>query len=735
MAFDFNKLNFFNRLNARSRVVVLLAGVVAFIFIVYLGTKYLGGGAKTLGPSHVANVPAGTQSIPGGQITSPLYQRTLLEQNKQRAEAAKMTGASAIPTTMNTGMSFNTGGCVICEEQNANVKNLLDDMQRKGLAADVANDLEALADKNVTPEEFAAALDNLVKSGKLTPEQARQLLEEYKKQHTNALVKDSAKTMDDLIKSGQLPLDVANQLLNDQKNKMSVGDYAAELQKLVSQGKISPEVAQALLAQYSKQCLQQASTQNIAFIEQMSGNGAITQAVAKMLEDLTKHDAPIDQYVGALSSFVSQGKLTPDASGKLSDAYRQGKVACGAVSALDTMIKQAENAAYQEISDLQAAGKITPEVAAQLTSMIQNNASLDDYKAALNQLLVQKKITPEIAQLKLGDYAKVKQLRDEQQRLAALQAKNALPIVPVTGGGAAAGQFAALQQKVAAGAVPPPIATAAIPEGAQFAAVQAQALQESEQARETRLAALEQTMLGQATSLINSWQAPEMRHTGGTGEGSGPKERFGKEKGKESTVEVTTSTSTGAGTGETLIKGGTIIFAVLDTTVNSDYIDSPVLATVVEGKFKGAKLLGKLVTAKSVSGQMDRISLNFIKMNFDPWPKSRTITAYAIDPDTAKTVLASEVNYHYMQKFGAIMATSFLQGYASGITNAGSSTTGIFGTSTTHPQLSPANKLMVGLGQVGQTLGNVTQNYVNIPPTVKVDSGVSLGILFMDDVT
>jgi type IV secretory pathway VirB10-like protein len=97
--------------------------------------------------------------------------------------------------------------------------------------------------------------------------------------------------------------------------------------------------------------------------------------------------------------------------------------------------------------------------------------------------------------------------------------------------------------------------------------------------------------------------------------------------------------------------------------------------------------------------------------------------------------MASEVNYHYMQRFGAIMATSFLQGYATGVTNEGTSTTGIFGTSTSHPSLSPANKIMVGLGQVGQTLGSVTQNYINIPPTVKVDSGVSLGILFMSDVS
>ena len=109
--------------------------------------------------------------------------------------------------------------------------------------------------------------------------------------------------------------------------------------------------------------------------------------------------------------------------------------------------------------------------------------------------------------------------------------------------------------------------------------------------------------------------------------------------------------------------------------------------------------------------------------------------AFAIDPDTARTVMASDVDYHYLQKYGYIMATSFLQGYSSAITNAGTSTTGIFGTSTTHPTLSPSNKLMVGLGQIGTTLTADAQSKINKPPTVKVNAGVGLGVLFTAEVT
>src|SRR5262249_6481187 len=143
-------------------------------------------------------------------------------------------------------------------------------------------------------------------------------------------------------------------------------------------------------------------------------------------------------------------------------------------------------------------------------------------------------------------------------------------------------------------------------------------------------------------------------------------------------------------TGPTVIKAGTIYFAVLDTAVNSDFPDTPVMATIVEGKYKGARVMGRIVTTKGVTGQMDRVTLNFTIMNDDSWPRTKGITAYGIDPDTARIAIASSVNYHYLMRYGSIIATSFLQGYASAITNAGTSTTGIFGTSTTHPELNPA---------------------------------------------
>ncbi len=768
MALDLSKLNIFSRLNARSRVFVLLGGVLGFIFIIYFGTRYLSGGNKTTGPSRVANAPQGMQSVPGGQLT-PEYYRAVEQANATRAQQAQISGGSAVNTMLNMGGGGNNPGCIICTEQTANVKDFLDDWVKKGaVAPDVAAELEALADKNVPVDDYAAELNRLVKEGKLTPEQARLLLEQYKKQHANALLADSAKTMDAMIKAGQLPLDAANQLLDDQKKGMTPAEYAAELQRLVREGKISPETAARLLAEYTRQRAREIIMQSIAFLNNLSRSGQLTPDVLKDLIDLENRMVPLETYSATLQKYIAAGKLVPAVAGKVYEDFQKEKAEIGPSSSINQLLKEAEAAAYQEISDLLKAGKITQDVATLLTDMIQRNVSLADYEATVNKLVQENRLTPAIAKLKIADYTRVKQLRDEAERLANLLGNNASAgdyadelkravaagiLTPeeaaqlmreyqaaMAANGAAAAPtaatteaFAALQQRVAQGAnvTAPPVGAA------EFATAQAEAQQETAQDRQARLDALAAAMSGQAQQLVAAWQPPTMQYREGTYAADKAKkeadalaaaQKAGPSSGKEGGKE---------GTGEApLIKAGTIIFGVLDTAVNSDYPDAPVLVTIVEGKYKGSKLLGKLTTAKSVSGQLDRISLNFTLMNKDDWLKSKTVTAFAIDPDTARTVLASEVNYHYMLRYGAIMATSFVQGYATAImTSASTSTTGIFGTSTTHPELSPSQKLATAIGQIGTNLGSTTQNYINIPPTVRVDSGVGLGILFMADVT
>src|SRR3990167_6231868 len=272
MAFKLPSLKFFSQLDARSRIFFLLAAVVATGFVVYLIVLYFSGGADTTGPSRVANAPGGLQSVPGSQLT-PEYYRALSQANAQAAQQAQISGGSAVPTLINvpgqqalgapTVSSGGVGQCnIICPEESSNVKYDLDDWVKQGkISPDLANQLQQEANQNVPVEQYAAMLDQLVKSGKLTPDEARALFARYRAQHANALLQQSASVMDSLIKAGQLPLSVANQLLAAQKEGMTAAQYSNELSRLVAEGKISPQVAQQLLAQYTQQRVQEMAKQ------------------------------------------------------------------------------------------------------------------------------------------------------------------------------------------------------------------------------------------------------------------------------------------------------------------------------------------------------------------------------------------------------------------------------------------------------------------------------------------
>lgn len=937
---DSSKPGFLSRLDARGRIVLLVVAIIGVVVAIYFVSRYFTGSSNTVGPSNVAPPPR-LQSIPGGVLT-PEYQKEVIKYNRQTQEGAVGGKSSSQLTMLNTGYDQTDNPCnVICSDQNANVKYLLNDLVKKGLPQDVADTIQKLADQKVSVTEFANQLDKLVKAGKLTPAQARDLLEAYKKQHANELLQDSAASMDQLIKSGKLPLDVASQLLAAQKNNMSPLQYGALLDQLVKEGKISPETAKKLLDDYTQQRTGEAAKDAIAGISQMASAGLIPPDVATELTNLAKRGASVADYQAALERDVAAGKISPEVAAKLLADYKaqmqkalmgagpgivsgdgqlQGEgnapalvtqiadkanaklnddldrlntssinqaaihdinnaskdaidnlVKSGKLSALDAaglkslvdknvspeeyaaavnnLVKQGKLSAadasklidnyqsHQQLKDLVnrnvspaeyeaavnrmvAEGKLSPEEAKRLIgnyqaqqtlkdlaaqnvspeeytaavnklvsegklsqqdadqlvakyktaqdvkALSQSNLSPAEYAAKINQMVAEGKLTPAEGKQLIADYKAAKNANDEMRILQGMQTRNASPEE----------YKAELQRAVQAGILTPQqaqqlmqeyraiaaaknpastVGTAPGPGGvtygrqagqrtaqpagataADFERSQIEAQQQHEKEEQDRIAALSGAMSARASGLISFWAPPVQSYRGGNtdeerkaAEGRDHDKDRGREGGSGGSSENKPNA------GPVLIKSGTIIFAVLDTAVNSDYPDSPVLATIVTGPYKGAKLLGRLTTSKSPAGQLDRIGLLFNLMNLDVWPTGKAINAYAIDPDTARTVLASSVNYHYLQRYGAIMATSFLQGYAAGVTNEGTSQTGIFGTSTSHPGLSPGQKLAVALGQIGTNLGTVTQGYVNIPPTVKVDSGVSLGILFMTDVS
>jgi intracellular multiplication protein IcmE len=175
------------------------------------------------------------------------------------------------------------------------------------------------------------------------------------------------------------------------------------------------------------------------------------------------------------------------------------------------------------------------------------------------------------------------------------------------------------------------------------------------------------------------------------------------------------------------VKAGDIMMGVLNSTVNSDD-NSPVIATIVSGKLRGAKLIGQFTLLKN------RVLINFTKMNLPGKPATIAINAVAIDPQTAHTALADCVNNHYLLRYGTLFASSFLSGLATAISQQGTQiAVGPGGIMITRATLNTPQTLAVALGTVGtQYASSLSSNFTR-PPTVYVYAGNSIGILFMQD--
>ena len=266
----------------------------------------------------------------------------------------------------------------------------------------------------------------------------------------------------------------------------------------------------------------------------------------------------------------------------------------------------------------------------------------------------------------------------------------------------------------------------------QTAAAQQTAAQKTQQTQQ-EVQALQAAMSTQAQQLYASWDTTNQTYQY-TGKASDQSSSDASSSVTSPNGQTSASDKNGQKTGagsRPLVKAGDITFGVLETAINSDY-PGPIMASIVSGPLKGAKLIGsiKTVTVQGTSGPQ-RLALNFTQLTMKDWPDVVTIDAVAINPDTAYTALASNVNNHYLSRYGSLFAASFLEGYSSALTSSGSAVVSNAGVTTqTTPTLSAGGRMMVALGQIGQAFSGVISDYMKRPPTVKIDAGVGIGVLF-----
>lgn len=186
--------------------------------------------------------------------------------------------------------------------------------------------------------------------------------------------------------------------------------------------------------------------------------------------------------------------------------------------------------------------------------------------------------------------------------------------------------------------------------------------------------------------------------------------------------------------GTPLIRMGDIMFAVVDTAVNTDE-PGPILATIVTGSFKGGKLIGSF----NLPSNADKMVVSFNTLTMPGAPKSLSISAFAIDPNTGRTALASEADHHYLERYGSLFASTFLEGFGNAFQSADTTIQvgGTGGVTNTTVQngigRSALENAVIGLATVGKAWAQVAQQNMSRPTTVQIYSGTAIGVLFTQD--
>lgn len=167
---------------------------------------------------------------------------------------------------------------------------------------------------------------------------------------------------------------------------------------------------------------------------------------------------------------------------------------------------------------------------------------------------------------------------------------------------------------------------------------------------------------------------------------------------------------------------GQMFYCVTRLSLDSDS-PGPCIAEVVEGRFQGSRFIGTFARFES------RLVLRFTSFHIKGG-ETVSVEAYGVDPSTDRTSLATSVDHHYLERFGGIIAASFLEGFGEAVQSSGkSSYSSLYGASTIVPHYNLQEQLAIAAGRAGNRAASLMSQNFSRAPTVHLQSGTDLGVL------
>jgi intracellular multiplication protein IcmE len=239
--------------------------------------------------------------------------------------------------------------------------------------------------------------------------------------------------------------------------------------------------------------------------------------------------------------------------------------------------------------------------------------------------------------------------------------------------------------------------------------------------------ALAQAMSQQMSSLVSAHTPQSPRQTLIT-----PPEYLESQAAQEGASNPGANSPAGGDTTETalniIIPAGTVEYAQLLIEANSD-VPGPIMAQLASGPLAGAKILG------SFSNSDQYLTLNFDTVVVNG--VSYSISAIALNPDTANIGMLTDINHRYMQRIVLPAAAAFIEGFGSAVAQTDSTTVDTSSGTTVSQEsdLNTRQELLKGVAQGAGKLSEILDDQANVEPQLRVRTGTPMGILFLQPVT
>ncbi|HDR9134708.1 DotG/IcmE/VirB10 family protein [Burkholderia vietnamiensis] len=302
---------------------------------------------------------------------------------------------------------------------------------------------------------------------------------------------------------------------------------------------------------------------------------------------------------------------------------------------------------------------------------------------------------------------------------------------PTASDGPASQPAAAEAAAAAASGTPAPTASAS--QAAAESAAAASAAAAAETQRRGAIDAYKKVMASQVNLLVKSWE-PKAYQTSYAQSGATTPTSNGNSGGSgfssTGAAQPSVTAASGLETEKVYARAADMTYAYMEMPANSD-VKNPIRGTIVSGPLKGSTFLAKVDLPQGAEAAL----IHTTTISIPGEPKSLPFDAYLVDQNTMSTALASDVDHHYLARWGSFAAATFLSGVSQAIMQAGQAQQVITTPTATvvaQNPLSTKQILEVGAGTIGAKASDHLSGLLDKPATVKVDP-MPVGILIMSD--